>query len=165
MWDAIATVLTNQNALLVMIFCLLVFLILVFLAKKGYIRLNTSKFALGDDYRERAIIQQQTEWAHIYCVGLRHPIDEMCRNVDGYDPYITMYILERMYSEVVEWITYNHINIESDYISIKQDKVKALLATMTVMPDVFTSKRFYSKVDEWTAEIIHKLVKIREVYK
>lgn len=165
MWDALAKILTNQNALMIMIFSLAVFLLLVLLAKRGWIRLNTSKFALGDDYRERAIIQQQAEWAHIYCVGLRHSIDEMCKNVPGYDPYITMYILERMYSEVVEWITYNHINIESDYISIKQDKIKALLATLTVMPEIFTSKKFFSKVDEWTAEIIHKLVKIREVYK
>lgn len=165
MWEAIAQILTNQNALMVMIFTVFIFLLLVILAKKGWIRLNTSKFALGDDYRERAIIQQQTEWAHIYCSGLRHPIDEMCKTVEGYDPYITMYILERMYSEVVEWITYNHINIESDYISIKQDKIKALLASMTVKPEVFTSKRFLQKVDEWTSEIIHKLVKIREVYK
>ena len=165
MWDAIAKVLTNQNALMVMIFSMIAFLVLVVLAKKGYIRLNTSKFALGDDYRERAIIQQQAEWAHIYCVGLRHAVDDMCKDVKGYDPYITMYILERMYSEVVEWITYNHINVESDYISIKQDKVKALLASLTVMPDVFTNKKFLNKVDEWTSEIIHKLVKIREVYK
>ena len=76
-----------------------------------------------------------------------------------------MYILERMYGEVVEWITYNHINVESDYISIKQEKVKALLASMTVKPDIFTSKKFMTKVDDWTSEIIHRLVKIREVYK
>lgn len=165
MWEAIAKILTNQNALMVMIYGLIVFLVMVILAKLGWIRLNTSKFGMGDDYREREIIRQQTEWAHIYCVGLRHPIDEMCKNVEGYDPYITMYILERMYSEVVEWITYNHLNLTSDYVSIKQEKVKALLATLTVMPEVFTSKKFSTKVDEWTAEIISRLVNIREVYK
>ena len=165
MWDAIAKVLTNQNAFMVMIYGLVVFLIMVLLAKMGWLRLNTSKFGLGDDYRERDIIRQQTEWAHIYCEGLRHTIDEMCKDVEGYDPYVTMYILERMYGEVVEWITYNHINVESDYISIKQEKVKALLASMTVKPDNFTSKKFMTKVDDWTSEIIHRLVKIREVYK
>jgi hypothetical protein len=36
---------------------------------------------------------------------------------------------------------------------------------MTVKPDIFTSKKFMTKVDDWTSEIIHRLVKIREVYK
>jgi hypothetical protein len=165
MWEAIAKILTNQNALMVMIFSVIVFFILVILAKMGWIRLNTSKFGLGDDYRERDIIRQQTEWAHIYCVGLKHQIDDMCKNVEGYDPYITMYVLERMYSEVVEWITYNHLNLTSEYVSIKQEKVKGLVSTLTIMPEVFTSKKFYAHVDEWTSEIITKLVKIREVYK
>lgn len=165
MWDAIATVLTNQNALMVILFGVAIFLLLVVLAKQGYIRINTGKFALGDDYRERAIIQQQTEWAHIYCAGLKSQVDIFCKDIEGYDPYITMYMLERMYSEVVEWITYNHMNLDSDYIGIKQDRIKALVASLTVMPAVFTSSKFSKQVDAWTDEIIRKLVKIREVYK
>lgn len=165
MWEAIAKILTNQNALMVMVFAVIVFFILVVLAKMGWIRLNTSKFGLGDDYRERDIIRQQTEWTHIYCEGLKNQVDDMCKDVKDYDPFITLYILERMYSEVVTWICYNHIKLDSDYISIKQDRVKMLLSAMTVRPEVFTSKKFFSKVDFWTAEIIHKLVKIRESYK
>ena len=165
MWDAIAKVLTNANALLVLIFLSIFFLVFVLIAKTGLVQIHTSSFRMGADTRERDIIRQQTEWAHIYCAGLKNVIDDMCRNIEGYDPYITLYILERMYSEVVEWITYNHINLDSDYISIKQDKVKALLSATTVMPEVFTSRKFLTKVDEWTNEIIHKLVIIREVYK
>jgi hypothetical protein len=150
---------------MVMIYGLIVFLILVILAKLGWIRLNTAKFGLGDDYRERDIIRQQTEWTHIYCEGLKNQIDDMCKDVTDYDPFITLYILERMYSEVVTWICYNHIKLDSDYISIKQDRVKMLLSAMTIKPEVFTSKKFLSKVELWTAEIINKLVKIRESYK
>lgn len=165
MWEAIAEVLTNENAIAIVLLLFGLFLILVFLAKKGYVRLNVGKFALGDDYRERAIIQQQAEWAHIYCQGLKPQVDAYCKDIEGYDTYITMYMLERMYSEVVEWITYNHINLDSDYISIKQDRIKALLASLTVMPQVFTSPKFSKQVDAWTDELIRKLVKIREVYK
>lgn len=165
MWEAIATIMTNQNALMVILFGIAIFLLMVVLAKKGYIRINTDKFAMGDDYRERAIIQQQTEWAHVYCQGLKSQVDIFCKDIEGYDPYITMYMLERMYSEVVEWITYNHINLDSDYIGIKQDRIKALVASLTVMPAVFTSSKFSKQVDTWTDEIIRKLVKIREVYK
>jgi cell division protein FtsI/penicillin-binding protein 2 len=165
MWDAIAKVLTNSNALLVLIFLVIFFLLFVLLARTGLVQIHTNSFRMGADTRERDIVRQQTEWAHIYVTGMRGTVDDLCKNVAGYDPYITMYILERMYSEVVEWITYNHINLDSDYISIKQDKIKALLASLTVKPEVFTSKQFYRKVDEWTEEIIHKLVKIREVYK
>jgi hypothetical protein len=165
MWDAFARVLTNDNALLVLIFATILAVVLIILAMCGVVRIDTGAFKMGSDYKERDIIRQQTEWAHIFCVGLKNQIDEMCRDIEGYDPYVTMYILERMYSEVVEWITYNHLNLDSDYISIKQDKVKMLLNALTVKPDVFTSKKFMVKVDVWTSEIIHKLVKIREAYK
>ena len=165
MWDAFARILTNDNALLVLIFFTILLFVLIALAMCGVVRIDTGAFKMGSDYKERDIIRQQTEWAHIYCVGLKNQIDELCKDIPEYDPYITMYILERMYSEVVTWICYNHINLDSDYISIKQDKVKMLLSAMTVKPDVFISKRFLVKVDTWTAEIIHKLVKIREAYK
>jgi hypothetical protein len=165
MWDAIARILTTDNALLVLIFATILAVVLIILAMCGVVRIDTGAFKMGSDYKERDIIRQQTEWAHIYCVGLKNQIDEMCKDINGYDPYITMYILERMYSEVVEWITYNHLNLDSDYISIKQEKVKMLLASMTIKPDIFASKKFLSKVEEWTSEIIHRLVKIREVYK
>lgn len=165
MWEAFGKVLTNQNAIPVVMTLLVIFLIMVLLAKKGLIRIATDKFSMGDDYRERAIIQQQAEWAHIYIQGLKPQVDTYCKDIPQYDPYITMYMLERLYSEVVEWITYNHINIDSDYISIKQDRIKALVASLTVMPAVFTSAKFFKQIDAWTDEIIRKLVKIREVYK
>lgn len=165
MWDAIATVLTNANAILVLIFLSIFFLVFALIAKTGLVQIHTSSFRMGADMRERDIIRQQTEWAHTYCAGLKTQVDEMCKDLPAYNPYTTMYILERMYSEVVEWITYNHINLDSDYISIKQDKVRALVASLTVLPEVFTSKMFLKQTDKWTEEIIHKLVKIREVYK
>lgn len=165
MWDAVARILTTDNALLVLIFFTILVFVLIGLSMAGVVRIDTGAFKMGSDYKERDIIRQQTEWAHIYCCGLKNQVDEMCKDVPGYDPYITMYILERMYGEVVEWITYNHINLDSDYISIKQDKVKMLLNALTVKPDVFASKKFFVKVDVWTSEIIHKLVKIREAYK
>lgn len=165
MWDAIAKILTNSNALLVLVFLVIFFMLFVLLARTGLIQIKTSSFRMGADTRERDIIRQQTEWAHVYCAGLKGQVDDYCKNIEGYDPFVTMYILERMYTEVVEWITYNHINLDSDYISIKQDKVKALLSAITVMPDVFGSRKFLTMVDNWTDEIIHKLVLIREVYK
>lgn len=165
MWDTIEAVLTGENGLSVLIFLLIFVIIAVFLIKTGFIRINTNFLQLGDDYRERAIIQQQTEWAHIYLQGLSGQIDELCKELKGYDPYVTKYILERMYGEVVDWITYNHINLESDYISIKQDKIRALVASLAVMPEYFASSKFLTKCDRWTDEIIRKLVKIREVYK
>ena len=164
-WGAIAQVMTNSNALMVLIFMIIFFLLIVGFAHAGLLQIHTSTVRMGADTRERDIIRQQAEWAHVYCMGLKGQIDEMCKNVEEYNPFVTMYILERMYTEVVEWITYNHINLDSDYIGIKQDNVRALLSSMTVMPEVFASQRFLKKVDEWTDETIHKLVMIREVYK
>jgi hypothetical protein len=162
MWDAIATILTNSNALIVLLFMLLFSFILIILASTGLVRIDTGNFKMGADHKERDIIRQQTEWAEAYIMGLESCIDA---DTSKYGGYLTKYILRTCYDEVVVWITYNHINLESDYISIKQEKVKMLLASMTIKPDIFASKKFLSKVEEWTSEIIHRLVKIREVYK
>ena len=81
-----------------------------------------------------------------------------------YGGYKTRYILELCANEIVNWISFNHINPDSAYVSIKQEKMKSIIRSMDVDP-TFTSKEFEKQVDKWVEEIINKLVEIREVYK
>ena len=81
-----------------------------------------------------------------------------------YGGYKTRYILETINTEITNWIMLNHINLESDYISIKQEKIKSIIKQMDVDPQ-FRSKEFFKKTDRWTEDVIRKLVMIREVYK
>jgi len=116
---------------------------------------------MGADYRERDIIRQQIEWTHSYVMGIESRIYVDKSRHAG---YFTKYILERCYDEIINWITFNHINIESDYIGIKQEKIKSIVRSFDVDPK-FRSKEFEGQIDKWVEEIIRKLVVIREVYK
>ena len=161
MWDAIAKILTNSNALLVLIFLTFFILILIVLTRTGLVEIKTANFRMGADAKERDIIRQQVEWAHTFLKGLPVQIEP---DNSIYGGYFTKFILETVYDEVVDWITFNHINIESDYIGIKQAKIKSLVWSLDIGPQ-YRTKEFEKKIDRWTDELIHKLVKIREVYR
>lgn len=161
MWEAIAEILTNTNAFMVLVFLVIFALLFVLLARTGLIQIHTNSFRMGADMRERDIIRQQVEWVHAYLMGIESQIDV---DTSKYGGYYTKYILETIYDEVIIWISFNHINLESDYISIKQEKIKSIVRSFDIRPE-FHSKEFERKIDRWCEEIIRKLVLIREVYK
>lgn len=161
MWDAIARVLTNSNALLALVFLLIFFILFVLLARTGLIQIHTNSFRMGADLRERDIIRQQIEWAHTYVMSLEH---EIKADNSKYGGYFTKYILEAVYDEIINWITFNHINLQSDYIGIKQAKIHAIVYSMPVEKQ-YRTKDFEKKLDRWTEEVIKKLMMIREAYK
>ena len=161
MWETIGNVLTSANATMILWFLLLVAILLVALMKTGLLSVHTQVFQFGEDIKERDIIRQQVEWAHVYISGLYRMIQPTSPEYNG---YFTRYILECVYSEVVDWITFNHIKVDSDYISIKQAKIKALVYSFDVRPE-FRTQKFEKQLDIWVEELVRKLALIREVYK
>ncbi len=161
MWEAVGKVLSGSNAFVVLCFMVVFALLLVLFARTGLIQIHTNSFRMGADTRERDIIRQQIEWTHAYLMGLE---SQIVVDTSQYNGYRTKYILETIYDEIVNWIAFNHINLESDYISIKQEKIKSIVRGFNVAPE-FHSREFEKRMDRWTEEIIRKLVVIREVYK
>lgn len=161
MWDAFARILTNDNALVVLIFVMLFGFVLIILAMTGLVRIDTGAFKMGADHKERDIIRQQIDWSHSFITGLK---SQIYADESKYNGFLTLYVLEVMFDEIVNWITFNHINLESDYISVKQERIRSLLHNMPIGSE-FRTKEFERKVDKWVEEIIRKLVLIRKVYK
>ena len=162
MWDAIAKVLTNANALLVLLFLFVFVIIFIILVKTGMVQIRTNNVRVGDDgTKERDVIRQQAEFAHAYIRGI-----EVGLKIDRsqYGGYKAKYIIELCYNEIQCWIIYNHINLDSSYISVKQEKMKALIHSLDVSSE-FRTKEFDKRLDKWVDEIVHKLVMIREAYK
>ena len=160
MWEAISRVLTSPNANFVMACLLLFTVILSTLSRKGILSINTHGLSLGADVRERDIIRQQIEWAHSYIAGLYSAIHP---NEQRYGGYFTRYLLEIVYSEIVDWISFNHIKLDSEYISIKQAKIKAIIYSYDLDPE-FKTPKFEKQIDAWVEEVIKKLAAIREMY-
>ena len=158
MWRAISDVLTSGNAFHVLLTILLLIIIIAILAKLGIFHLNIKGVNIGGDEDERAIIRQQTEWSQLFIQGLqKHPIFK------GYDEYHTLWVLEKIFDEVLNWIVFNHISDSENYISIKQEKLWNLILTL-VTEDKFTSQEFQDIVYENTEKLIKRLVYIRKNY-
>ena len=158
MWDALKEILTSSNSLQVLIFILLLILVCVLLIRGNYLRIRTQHLKIGTDEAERAILRQQVEYSYQYITGLygliksKHP---------QFDAIKTKYILEVVYDEVVNWISFNHISKSEIYIMVKQDKIRGLIFEMDVAEEV-KSIEFKEQMNSWTKEIINRLVDIRE---
>lgn len=162
MTDAVVKLLSGSNALIILIFLVIFIILLIILAKAGLIQIRTNSFSMGADARERDIIRQQIEWTYSFVTGLYGEIEA---DETEYKGYLTKYILERCYDEIVNWISFNHINLDSDYISIKQEKIKSIIRTTQGVRPEYKSKEFEKRIDSWVEEVIKKLVVIREMYK
>lgn len=162
MWQTIGDVLKSPNAGMVMATVLFLAMLVSLLSRKGILSINTHGLSLGADVQERDIIRQQVEWTHCFVSSLYGTIQPMTDN--RFQGYYTRFILETCYSEIVDWITFNHIKIDSEYISIKQTRIKSLIYSHDI-DNVFKTPEFEKQIDAWVEEIIKKLATIRELYK
>lgn len=159
MWDFIKAVSTSVYIIPVLIFTLIVLLTVILLIKKGLISVNTKAVRVGTSESERAIIRQQIEWVHLHCDSLEKSLP----HPQNYDIWRGKYILERMYDEIVDWITFNHICTSEGYISIKQERIWATIQSL-VRKEEFSSPEFKEFIYNDTEYVIRRLVHIRQVY-
>lgn len=159
MWDFIKAVSTSVYIIPVLVFTLIVLLTVILLIKKGLISINTKAVKVGTSESERAIIRQQIEWVHLHCDSLEKSLP----HPQNYDIWRGKYILERMYDEIVDWITFNHICTSEGYISIKQERIWATIQSL-VRKEEFSSPEFKEFIYNDTEYIIRRLVHIRQVY-
>ena len=159
MWESISSILTSGNAVAVLLTLIVLIIILAILAKKGIFQFNGKGVTIGDNEDERAVIRQQTEWSQLFIQSMRQlPIFE------GSDTYHTMYILEKAFDEVLNWIVFNHISDSENYISIKQEKGWNLIQTL-VSDKKFTTEEFKQVIYDNTEILIKRLVHIRKNYR
>ena len=159
MWDFIKAVSTSVYIIPVLIFTLIVLCTVILLIKKGLISINTKAVKVGTSESERAIIRQQIEWVHLHCDSLEKSLP----HPQNYDIWRGKYILECMYDEIVDWITFNHICTSEGYISIKQERIWATIQSL-VRKEEFSSPEFKEFIYNDTEYIIRRLVHIRQVY-
>ena len=161
MWESITSILNSNNSIQVLSFLTLVIIIGVLLIRGNYLKIKTHHINIGVDEQERAILRQQTEWDYQYISGLYGIIMSKYTKLDKFK---TRYILELVYDEIVVWIMFNHITRSDMYIMVKQEKIRGIVYNMDVNNTLRTDE-FKKMMDNWTKEIINRLVDIREYYK
>lgn len=160
MWETISTILTGPNAFVVLIFLAFVSVILFILVKSGAIRISTPNMSINTGDVERNIIRQQLDYVSLHLNGLEAKLEKP----DDYNEYLGKLIIEKVFDEYVNWITFNHINKSPAYVEIKQERVVSLIRQYTVKEE-FRSEEFEDLIRKDTKEVIEALIRIREVYK
>lgn len=160
MYETVEHVLVSSNAAIVLIFLAFIAVIAVILARKGILNIHTSAVQLGAADQERDIIRQQLEWVRVHLEG----VESSMSKPEGYNQWLGKYVVEAVYDEYVDWITFNHINASPAYVEIKQDKLVSLIRKL-VTRDEFKTPEFEDMIREDTRQCIEKLIQIRKVYK
>ena len=158
----LASVINGKNAIPIIIIAVLLVVIIAILAKKGIVSFNGFglKIDNGDDETERTIIRSQIQYVKSAVSDFYDDIP----NFEGRDEYRLRFICEKIISVFTDIISFNHISREKIYTEMKQASIWAVIINNTTS-DVMTSDEFKNVVYTKTAEILDKLIEIREYYK
>ena len=160
----LASVLTSSNAIPIIIIVVLLVVIIAILAKKGIVSFNAFglKIDNGDDERdvERAIIRSQIQYVSSAVSDFYDDIPDFPER----DEWRLKYICEKIISVFTNIISFNHISREKIYTEMKQSEIWAVIINNTAS-EIMTSDEFKNVVYAKTAEILDKLISIREYYK
>ena len=152
---------TQGNGIAITILLGMVLISVFFGIKNGRIKIKTDKFAIIGSSREneRLVIQRQLNWLFdaVFAFEQRIPMDE------NYDKYRGRYILAILYTDMTEWVLYNHIEESKHYVEIKQSEIWNKALTMVEKNELKTGK-FKTMVEDYVKYIIHNLVAIRKEY-
>lgn len=164
MWEAIKSVLTSQNGVLIsvllLILIIMILVLIIILGKSGILKINTKYVTLGNKVSDRELIRRQIEKAHEFVMSIEGKI---VSSESNYDEYFVKYILERVYDKVIEWITFNHITVNQLYIQDKQDTILNLIYALPIH-DEFKTPEFKHRVENWVKELVEQLVNVKTLY-
>lgn len=161
MWETIGSILTSENALMILIFALIIAIAFFIMSKKGIVAVNTGKVRIGRDEQELTIVRNQSQFAYLYIMAIKGKIlEEDSTEVQKKDAEL---ILEKIYDKVVDWIHYNHISDTGMYIEIKKEEIKNFVYGFPIK-DEFKTPEFKSRMEGWVEELILNLLKVRKEY-
>ena len=160
----LATVLTSSNAIPIIIIAILLIAIIAILAKKGIVSFKGKGLTVGNvnDERdiERTIIRSQIQYVKSAVSDFYDDIPDFPNR----DEWRLRFICEKIVSVFTDIISFNHISKEKIYTEMKQATIWAVIINNTTA-DIMTSDEFKDVVYAKTAEILDKLITIREYYK
>lgn len=152
----------NGNPLTVAIIGLLGIIFIVLLAvfgKKGWLTFSSKSLKIGHySDKERNIIRHQIEYAESVCLSF---ISDNEIKVAPEKDYKSKYIMERVFDEIIKWISFNHITNDKIYITCKQKIIWGIISKEISSSD-YKNENFHKLVNETVEIIIDQLCEIRK---
>ena len=162
--DWLVNILNNPNSWKSFIFFFITLITLIILVKKGIISFKGKGLTVGNgnDERdiERTIIRSQIQYVKSAVSDFYDDIPDFPNR----DEWRLKYICEKIISVFTDFISFNHISREKIYVQMKQASIWAVIINNTTA-SIMTSDEFKDIVYTKTAEILDKLIEIREYYK
>ena len=160
MWEAILGIFTSGNFLQVVLGIAALVILLSFLVKKGLISFKGKGLKVGhSDEEERTIIRSQIQYVKSAISDFYDDIPDF----DGRNEWRLRFICEKIVSIFMDIISLNHISREHIYTEMKQASVWAVVINNSES-EIITSDEFKKVVYAKTAEILDKLISIRDYY-
>ena len=161
MWQAIQGILTSDNFWKVVVGIGALVILLAFLAKKGLISFKGKVLKVGnnDGDIERNIIRSQMQYVKSAISDFYDDIP----NFEGRDEWRLRFICEKIASTFMDIISLNHISREHIYTEMKQAAIWAIIVNNSDS-EIIVSDEFKKVVYSKTADILDKLISIREYY-
>ena len=160
----LASILNNPNSWKSFIFFFITLITLIILVKKGIISFKGKGLTVGNNETERdierTIIRSQIQYVKSAVSDFYDDIPDFPNR----DEWRLKYICERIISVFTDIISFNHISKEKIYTEMKQASIWAVIINNTAA-DIMTSDEFKDVVYAKTAEILDKLISIRDYYK
>lgn len=160
----LASVLTSSNAIPIIIIVVLLVVIIAILAKKGIVSFKGKGLTVGNDNEERNIERTIIRSQIMFVKSAISDFYDDIPDFPNRDEWRLKYICEKIISVFTNIISFNHISREKIYVQMKQATIWAVIINNTTA-DIMTSDEFKDVVYAKTAEILDKLIEIREYYK
>lgn len=168
MWEAIGNIFTSKEFLGNIPGIILLIVAVCILGKLLKVRINTNHIQIGGEQRdafyERAIVRNQIQEAHDFIMSLEQKVNALIEPERiEFGGWKTKCILELVFDKVVNWITFNHIELSDAYLSCKYHEIDNLIYQNCHF-DEYKTHEFQERVHKWTKELIEQLIEIRHLY-
>ena len=160
MWTALFTFLASDNFLRAVVGISALVVLFSVLVKKRLISFKGKGLKVGhSDEEERTIIRSQIQYVKSAISDFYDDIPDF----DGRNEWRLRFICEKIVSMFMDIISLNHISREHIYTEMKQASVWAVIINNSES-EIITSDEFKKVVYAKTAEILDKLISIRDYY-
>lgn len=160
--DAIATILTSSNSIIVLSFLVVIIVLLAYLAKKGIVSFNGHGVKLGDSISSASRIKQ-LQWDILQAeteIALRKLPKEY---LEEPKKWRTHYVVGKYRDVLQQAILMNNIVPDQEYIESKQVLAYSAILKATV-DDYFKTEEFKEYAYKLTENIIKQFCKIKHKY-
>lgn len=161
--EALAQILTSPNALIVLVFALLLVVVLGLMGKHGVYSVNRGGIKIGRSESEvRSLLQKEVKFATDFC---RYKREKMLAEWTGrgrpFDPLHTELVFERMLDEILSWLIVNNVRDDPVYIENKARGARMTIgqAIGEMNPELLRIPEVMSYMDKVSVDFTNELIR------